>query len=79
MSFFIDEQKELIITVQDKGKSISLVDQEAIFEKFRQASNPGNPLVKGTGLGLAISKELVEEHGGNIGVHSKLGEGASFR
>ena len=33
---------------------------------------------KGTGLGLAISREVIEEHGGSIGVDAALTEGAAF-
>lgn len=73
-----DQDNCLLISVKDNGRGISISDQEIIFEKFRQASNPTNPLVKGTGLGLAISKALVEEHGGKIGVFSKVGQGAKF-
>lgn len=72
------ENNCLFVSVKDKGRGISVSDQEIIFEKFRQASNPTNPLVKGTGLGLAISKALVEEHGGKIGVLSKVGQGSKF-
>jgi signal transduction histidine kinase len=72
------QQGELIVRVTDKGPGISPEDQDAIFQKFRQASSAANPLVKGTGLGLAIAKAIVEEHGGSIGVQSVLGTGSTF-
>ena len=68
----------LLVNVQDQGPGISPDDQDLIFQKFRQGSNPENPVVKGTGLGLAIAKALVEEHGGDIGVESELGHGSTF-
>ena len=68
----------LIVEVHDKGRGIAPEDQALIFEKFRQASSPQNPLVKGTGLGLAIAKTLVEQHGGTIGVRSRPGDGSTF-
>lgn len=69
---------EFLVNVRDQGPGISNEDQDLIFEKFRQGSNPENPIVKGTGLGLAICKALVEEHGGQIGVDSKIGKGSTF-
>lgn len=72
------KQGELLINIQDSGPGIAPEDQELIFQKFRQGSNPENPIVKGTGLGLAIAKALVSEHGGDIGVESTLGKGSSF-
>jgi signal transduction histidine kinase len=69
---------ELLVNVLDQGPGIRPEDQELIFQKFRQATNAENPLVKGTGLGLAIAKALVEEHGGQIGVESELGRGSIF-
>ena len=68
----------LEIQIQDQGPGIATEDQELIFQKFRQAANAENPIVKGTGLGLAIAKALVEEHKGVIGVFSKKGSGAMF-
>ncbi len=68
----------LEIQIQDQGPGIAAEDQELIFQKFRQASNAENPIVKGTGLGLAIAKALVEEHQGVIGVYSQRGNGAMF-
>jgi signal transduction histidine kinase len=74
----IDEQNELTILVSDQGRGIAPEDQDAIFQKFRQATNAKNPLVKGTGLGLAIARALVEQHGGTIGVRSAPEEGSTF-
>lgn len=74
----VNDRNELVVTVRDHGRGIAPEDQEAIFQKFRQATNSRNPLVKGTGLGLAIAKALVDQHGGDIGVRSVPGEGSSF-
>lgn len=72
------KEGHLLVNVKDQGPGIAPDDQELIFQKFRQGSNPENPVVKGTGLGLAIAKALVEEHGGDIGVESVLGQGSTF-
>ncbi len=72
------KEGHLLVNVCDEGPGISPDDQDLIFQKFRQGSNPENPVVKGTGLGLAIAKALVEEHGGDIGVESILGQGSTF-
>ena len=74
----INDKNELIVEVCDNGRGIAPEDQDAIFQKFRQASNSRHPLVKGTGLGLAIARALVEQHGGEIGVRSIPGAGATF-
>ncbi len=74
----IDDSQQLVISVLDQGKGIAPEDQDLIFQKFRQATNSENPLVKGTGLGLAIAKALVEEHQGIIGVHSTAKKGSTF-
>ncbi len=74
----VDNQSKLTIEVSDQGRGIDPQDQEAIFQKFRQATNANNPLVKGTGLGLAIARALVEQHGGVIHVRSTPGQGSTF-
>lgn len=74
----IQANHEIRIEVRDQGRGIAPQDQEAIFEKFRQATSASNPLVKGTGLGLAIAKALVEQHQGKIGVKSIPGDGSTF-
>lgn len=74
----INDRHELFIAVKDQGRGIAPEDQDAIFEKFRQATSSKNPLVKGTGLGLTIARALVEQHGGTIGLRSVVGEGSTF-
>lgn len=69
---------QLELSITDQGQGISEENQKLIFEKFRQATDSHNHLVKGTGLGLAISKALIEEHNGQIGVHSVPGHGSTF-
>jgi NtrC-family two-component system sensor histidine kinase KinB len=60
--------------VADTGPGIPPEYQASIFDRFvRVAETPG-----GTGLGLSIAKEIVEAHGGRIGVDSAPGEGATF-
>ncbi len=66
------------ISVSDQGQGVSEENKKLIFEKFRQATDSSNHLVKGTGLGLAISKALIEEHDGKIGVRSQSAQGSVF-
>ncbi len=68
----------LRISIQDNGMGISPEDQIHVFERFYRVRRPETDNIEGTGLGLAIVKSLVEAHGGQISVESKLGEGATF-
>jgi len=61
--------------VQDRGEGIAKEYQQAIFEKFFRL--PGGHS-GGAGLGLFITKEIVEAHGGRIGVSSEPGKGSTF-
>jgi two-component system, NtrC family, sensor histidine kinase KinB len=61
--------------VRDQGPGIGKEHQAALFEKFFRV--PGSP-AGGSGLGLFIAKGLVQAHGGQIGVQSTPGAGATF-
>ena len=64
--------QEIEIRVKDTGEGIAPEALEEIFEPFYTKDKGG------MGLGLAISRRIIEQHGGNIKVESKTGEGATF-
>ncbi|WP_308725250.1 ATP-binding protein [Metapseudomonas otitidis] len=64
--------------VSDNGIGIPEAAQARIFERFVQASDAVTRRYGGSGLGLAISKRLVDAMGGQIGLHSREGEGSRF-
>ena len=66
------------ISVSDEGPGIKDDDQSKLFMSFSQLEINGNKQTGGTGLGLAISKRIVEAHGGQMGVKSVYGQGATF-
>jgi signal transduction histidine kinase len=68
----------LRVDVRDNGPGIGIYDQERIFDKFRQAGEPGSGKAHGSGLGLHISRRIVELLGGRIWVVSGRGGGTCF-
>jgi signal transduction histidine kinase/DNA-binding NarL/FixJ family response regulator/HPt (histidine-containing phosphotransfer) domain-containing protein len=72
------DRMRLRIEVRDTGIGIAPESQKRIFESFAQADQSTTRRYGGTGLGLAIAKQLAQMMGGDIGVDSKLGEGATF-
>jgi signal transduction histidine kinase len=69
---------KVVVTVSDNGVGISPEQLPHIFDKFFMADNQAQAATKGTGLGLAIAREIVEAHGGQITVESRVGEGTTF-
>ncbi len=66
------------VSVADTGIGLSPDEQKRVFERFYQAGDPLTRTSRGTGLGLSIAKQLVEAHGGSIGVESEAGKGSRF-
>jgi two-component system, NtrC family, sensor histidine kinase KinB len=66
--------ERVIVSVEDNGEGIAYGQQGRIFEPFVQVGRKKG----GAGLGLALCKEIVQLHGGRIGVYSRPGQGTQF-
>ncbi len=68
-------QHRVFIEIEDTGCGIPAEDLNRIFDPFFTTKEEG----KGTGLGLSVSRNIIENHGGIIGVESTVGLGTLFR
>jgi PAS domain S-box-containing protein len=66
------------VSVTDTGRGIAASEHERIFSRLAQVNDTSEESRKGLGLGLFICREIVRLHGGDIGVESELGAGATF-
>lgn len=67
-----------IISVTDTGIGMDAETQKRIFLPYEQGVSHPADSAEGIGLGLSITKQLVELHGGMLGVHTAPGEGSCF-
>jgi signal transduction histidine kinase len=73
------DKAEIEFLVTDSGVGVSAEALPRLFDRFYQAdrSRAGGES-HGAGLGLAIAQEIVQAHGGKIGVRSSVGHGTTF-
>jgi signal transduction histidine kinase len=64
----------IIIKIADNGPGIP----EEIVDKIMQPFFTTKKGTEGTGLGLSITHDIIESHGGELKVESRMGEGAAF-
>ncbi|NJL92413.1 MAG: two-component sensor histidine kinase, partial [Anaerolineae bacterium] len=69
---------EVALSVIDEGQGISPEHRPHLFERFYRVEASRSRQSGGRGLGLAIVKQIMDQHGGRVTVHSKLGQGSTF-
>ncbi len=74
-----DDLHGVCVTVRDNGPGISDEDVEHVFERFFQVKPSDRRRGGGVGIGLALAKELIDLHGGKIGVNSEHGAFTEFK
>ncbi len=72
----LGQRSSFTIKIIDTGVGISDEDLPYVFDRFYKASHSRND-GSGSGLGLPIAKQIIEQHGGNITIESKIGQGTS--
>lgn len=66
------------VQVTDQGIGIPMSSLERIFERFYRVDRARSRGTGGTGLGLSIVRHVVTNHGGEVNVRSREGEGSTF-
>jgi signal transduction histidine kinase len=73
------EAEAVRVCVEDRGYGIPAESVDRVWEKFYRVEREGHDKhEESTGLGLSFVREVVEQHGGNVTVHSELGRGSKF-
>jgi two-component system phosphate regulon sensor histidine kinase PhoR len=67
------------LLVRDRGIGISASELGRVFETFYRVDRSRTKLTGGFGLGLSLAKRLIEEHGGQLSLESREGEGTLAR
>ncbi len=67
------------LQVEDSGNGIPPEDLTSVFDRFYRSDKSRARATGGSGLGLAIAREIVEAHGGCVGIESEFGKGTCVR
>lgn len=73
-----DKNNYITVSVTDTGIGIPDDEIKEIFMRFKKLVSSQSESSSGSGIGLYLAKSLVELHGGNLYVKSKLGQGSEF-
>ncbi|MBI3554390.1 MAG: HAMP domain-containing protein [Elusimicrobia bacterium] len=74
----VKEGDSLRVSVRDNGPGIPGEEQGRLFRKFYQIDEHFTGQIPGFGLGLAFAKNVVEAHGGAVGLRGAPGQGSEF-
>ncbi|CAJ0906946.1 11923_t:CDS:10 [Entrophospora sp. SA101] len=74
-----DDKEIVIFEVSDTGVGIPENDLPNLFQRFYRVESKQSRSHEGTGIGLALVRELINLHGGDISVESKIDVGSTFK
>lgn len=66
------DSDKVTVSIADTGIGISEEDLPRVFDRYWQSTRTNR---QGAGLGLAIAKGIIESHGGNLWLESRIGKG----
>ena len=73
------EAEAVRVSVEDRGYGIPAESRDRVWEKFYRVVRDGQEKdEESTGLGLSFVREVVEQHGGQVGLNSEEGRGSVF-
>ncbi|MEO7971518.1 MAG: ATP-binding protein [bacterium] len=73
------EAEAVRLSVEDRGYGIPTEAKDRVWEKFYRVVREGQEKdEESTGLGLSFVREVVEQHGGTVGLESEVGRGSKF-
>lgn len=78
INYFINENKEIVVTFQDYGIGIPEESVPRLTERFYRVNKSRSREEGGTGLGLSIVKHIMNRHGGSLEITSIQGQGSIF-
>ncbi len=72
------DEARVFCRVRDTGPGIAEENRENVFEPYWQVDGGVGARIAGTGLGLAVARRLARLLGGDVHLHSELGQGSTF-
>ncbi len=78
LSVSLQDEKTVLVEIEDNGKGISAKELEKVFERFYRTDASRNSKQGGSGIGLSIARKVVEDHGGIIWATGEEGVGLTI-
>jgi len=66
------------VMIADQGSGVAEADLPRVFERFFRGRDEADTLASGLGIGLGIAKDIIERHGGSIGLANRSEGGAAL-